>query len=71
MDIRKWRKKQGISQEEAARSIDVSLRTWVRWENGEAEPRITLLVDLEAAFPGAMSELVGKAVKASLKAGSG
>ncbi len=34
-DIRKWRKKAGLSQEALARLADVSLFTVSRWERGK------------------------------------
>jgi DNA-binding XRE family transcriptional regulator len=38
------------SQEDAAREIGVSLRTYVRWEHGESEPGITHVRRICRAF---------------------
>lgn len=42
-DIRKWRKKAGLSQEALARLADVSLFTVSRWERGGGPSRLVLL----------------------------
>lgn len=33
-EVRAWRDKAGLTQEQAARSLKVTLRTWQRWEHG-------------------------------------
>ena len=33
----------GISQEKAARQLDVALNTWARWEQGKQQPHLDTL----------------------------
>lgn len=35
-----WRHRWRLTQEEAARYVNVSLSTWRRWERGTTEPRV-------------------------------
>lgn len=37
-DIKNWRKKVGLSREQVARVLDVSLQTLYRWEKGQDIP---------------------------------
>lgn len=37
--LRRWREAKGLSQEEAARVFDVTIRTYQNWEGDVVEPR--------------------------------
>jgi len=49
-DIRRLRKKAGLSQEALARLADVSLFTVSRWERGGTEPSKLVLLGLGRLF---------------------
>ena len=36
--LRTWRKSKGLSQSQAAKLLDLSVRTWQEWEHGRTEP---------------------------------
>lgn len=43
VNIRRYRKAAGLTQEKAARGLDLATTTWVRWESGEAKPHLDTL----------------------------
>jgi predicted transcriptional regulator len=45
-DVREFRLKVGISQDELARITGIPVRSIVRWETGEAHPRVVSLKHL-------------------------
>lgn len=47
--LKSWRISAGLSQQEAAERIGVSLPTWCRWENGDREVPATRVLDVERA----------------------
>lgn len=44
--MRLWRALYRVTQERAAYLVDVHLKTWQRWERGEAEPAPSHIDDL-------------------------
>lgn len=36
--LKRWRKQQGLTQEEAARKLNICLNTWSNWERGRTSP---------------------------------
>jgi len=45
-NIRKYREAAGLSQEEAARKIGVTLGAWGKWERGETDPPVSRLAGI-------------------------
>ena len=37
-ELRDWRKKHSLTQDQAARHVQVTTRAWQRWEGGENVP---------------------------------
>ena len=56
--LRAWRKKAGMTQEELANLVSVSLRTVHRWEFGERTPRMEEIQRLAAALHVTEAELL-------------
>jgi len=50
MNIKDWRKKRGITQEELAELVDVHVNTIIRWEKEEHAPRATDLKKIAKAL---------------------
>lgn len=50
------RKRLGITQEEAAAQTDVSIHTWVAWENDQRRPGRMALKLLKKTFPGEFAD---------------
>ncbi len=44
--LRRWRWKQGFTQEEAAREIGTTVRNYQRWEHGKTTPNGPLLLKI-------------------------
>ncbi len=36
--LKRWRKKEGLTQEESARKLNICLNTWSNWERGRTRP---------------------------------
>ena len=56
--LRAFRKKKGFSQEELADRAKITLRTFIRWENGETQPRIDEIRRLAQALNVTEQELL-------------
>lgn len=59
LNIKKYRKEKGLSQETLAERIGVSFQAVSRWERGESYPDITLLPSLASFFEVTVDELLG------------
>jgi transcriptional regulator with XRE-family HTH domain len=63
-NIRKLRKKKGLSQEKLARLADISTATLVKIEAGVAkEPTITTVIKIADALDISIDELIGRRKK--------
>jgi DNA-binding XRE family transcriptional regulator len=51
LKLKALRDKLGITQAEAARRADVSVRTWIAWENSQRSPSRFTAPLIRAAFP--------------------
>ena len=56
--LRTLRKRAGLSQEELADRAKITLRTFIRWENGETQPRIDEILRLAQALHVSEQELL-------------
>ncbi len=50
--LREWRTKAGLSQEEAAKRLDVRQPTWSDYEKGRKAPRIALALKIASLTGG-------------------
>ena len=57
--MRQHRVSAGLSQEQAAARLTVTLRTLQRWEDGETEPRTSQLAGLAKAYGVSVPDLLG------------
>ena len=57
--LEELRRSHGLTQEQAAPKVGISLRQWQRWETGESEPTASNLARIAQAFGIAVSELLG------------
>lgn len=60
MDLLSLRMKKGMTQEAACRELGVSLKTYIRWEKGESEPRLSGLQRLRSVFGSDIDALLKK-----------
>ena len=58
--LRLARKSKGITQEEAAKQLGISLRTYRRYETGEAEPGIIIVVAIADLYEISIDYLTGR-----------
>lgn len=58
--LRLARKSKGITQEEAAKQLGISLRTYRRYETGEAEPGIITVVAIADLYKISIDYLTGR-----------
>ena len=58
--LRLARKSKGITQEEAAKQLGISLRTYRRCETGEAEPGIFTVVAIANLYETSIDYLTGR-----------
>ena len=65
-NIRLARRLAGLTQEEAAHDLDVTVRTYARWENDESRGFMEHLDAVAKAFGTTTEQLVGTAEGASL-----
>ena len=56
--LRKWRKAEGMSQQQAATWLGIATRTWQKWEYGEASPWLKAAVAIQQAGGPAVTEWV-------------
>ncbi len=61
--LRKYREKEGLSQEDLARMLGVSRQTIVNIERGLSEPKVFLALAIAAALGIAVTELFRKGSK--------
>jgi transcriptional regulator with XRE-family HTH domain len=57
--LKDLRLKHGKSQEQIRRHLDISLRQYQRYENGEADPSINILIRLTSYFDVSLNDLLG------------
>lgn len=57
--IRTARQLAGMTQEEAAQRLNVSARTYIRWEHGESEGFMSRIDGIASAFGTTTQELIG------------
>ncbi|CAM3051940.1 helix-turn-helix transcriptional regulator [Leuconostoc gasicomitatum] len=58
--LRELRKEQGVTQQKLADDMLVTQRTLVRYESGEREPRVAILIELADYFKVSIDYLVGR-----------
>lgn len=58
--FRQLREESGVSMNQLARALDVSNAAICKWENGNAEPKVTYLIKLSEFFECTVDYLVGK-----------
>lgn len=59
-DLRAWRKRMDLTQEQAAAELGTATRTYQRWEKGEAERVVVLAcqaLEIRKAWPAALDSL--------------
>lgn len=59
-NIAKWRKEQGITQDQLAEKLSVSAQAVSKWENGVSLPDITLLPQLATLFEVTLDQLFSR-----------
>ncbi|NLA95446.1 MAG: helix-turn-helix transcriptional regulator [Clostridiaceae bacterium] len=62
-NIAKWRKEQGITQDQLAEKLSVSAQAVSKWENGVSLPDITLLPQLATIFEVTLDQLFSREVE--------
>lgn len=62
-NIAKWRKEQGITQDQLAEKLSVSAQAVSKWENGVSLPDITLLPQLASLFKVTLDQLFSREVE--------
>ncbi len=65
-NIQKYRKNIGLTQEELAKALGVSIQAVSKWENAKNAPDITLLPVMAELFGCYIDELFGKRIKREL-----
>ena len=58
MNIREWRKKRGLTQEELAFKVGIHMNTLLRWEYGTREPKASELKKLAEILDCSVQELL-------------
>ncbi|KDA51355.1 transcriptional regulator, XRE family [Leuconostoc mesenteroides subsp. cremoris T26] len=58
--LRELRKERNVTQQELADDMLVTIRTLARYESGEREPRVSILIDLADYFKVSIDYLVGR-----------
>ena len=54
------RKRKGLSQQELADELAISLRAYRYYESGEREPQLSLLIRMADYFDLSLDELIGR-----------
>lgn len=60
MDLKKLRKKRGVSQTEVADFIGITQSSYSRYELGQCEPTMSILIKLADFYGISLDELVGR-----------
>lgn len=58
--LRELRKERNVTQQELADDLLITTRTLARYESGEREPRLPMVLDLAAYFKVSIDYLVGR-----------
>ena len=58
-NIRKYRKAMGLTQEQLAERLDITLGTVSKWERGSSEPDLAYVMDLAELFRVSVDALIG------------
>lgn len=58
--IRELRKKRGLSQDRLANEMSINIKTLRRYEVGEHNPRVAILIELADYFNVSIDYLVGR-----------
>lgn len=58
--IRELRKKRGLSQDRLANEMSINIKTLRRYEVGENNPRVAILIELADYFDVSIDYLVGR-----------
>lgn len=58
--IRELRKKRGLSQDRLANEMSINIKTLRRYEVGENNPRVAILIELADYFHVSIDYLVGR-----------
>lgn len=65
MILKELRKKKGVSQEDAAKALGITLRTYQNYEYGQREPNIEMILKLSDYFNVSTDYLLGREKKKS------
>lgn len=60
MILKELRKKKGVSQEDAAKALGITLRTYQNYEYGQREPNIRMILKLSDYFDVTTDYLLGR-----------
>ena len=58
--LKDLRKRDGLTQREVSSLLGISQPSYIRYENGSAEPTITCLIAIADIFDVTLDELVGR-----------
>ncbi len=59
-NLKKLRKEKHVSQEDAAKELQISVRSYARYEGGEREPNLSILWRMADLFDVSIDYLVGR-----------
>ncbi|MBQ8625115.1 MAG: helix-turn-helix transcriptional regulator [Agathobacter sp.] len=62
-NLKNYRKKKGLSQEQVALQVHVTRQTLSKWEQGTSVPDAETLVNIAEALDVSVSELMGQTIK--------
>ncbi|MBE6571340.1 MAG: helix-turn-helix transcriptional regulator [Ruminococcaceae bacterium] len=66
-NIRIFRKKTGLTQEDLAQKLGVTFQAVSKWENGQSAPDIMLLPELSEVFGCTIDEIFSRKVEKEIK----
>ena len=64
-NIRRYRKERGMTQEELAEKLNLTLGTISKWERGSSEPELTYLMQLAQIFHVSLDALLGFSIRSN------
>lgn len=64
-NIRKYRKERGMTQEELAEKLNLTLGTISKWERGSSEPELSYLMQLAQIFHVSVDALIGFSIRSN------
>ena len=64
-NIRKYRKDRGMTQEDLAEKLNLTLGTISKWERGSSEPELSYLMQLAQIFHISLDALIGFSIRSN------